>query len=166
MGDNFKIECPTGSGNEMTLWEVATELSKRLISLFERDDAGPAAGVRRDGEISDGSALWRFDSVSRVFPWGQWRGAWGEPSDGVDGAGGEADTAKRKRTAARFNRRLAARMKGCMTRSAGATGSAYSQTRASCGLLNRLHSLFIIQNNLREEWMQLLEAARGAMFVA
>ncbi len=39
-GDTFKIECPTGSGHEMTLWEVATELSKRLISLFAKDDAG------------------------------------------------------------------------------------------------------------------------------
>jgi hypothetical protein len=42
-GDNFKIECPTGSGNQMTLWEVATELSKRLISLFARDEKGRRA---------------------------------------------------------------------------------------------------------------------------
>lgn len=33
-GDTFKVECPTGSGIYMTLWEVATELSRRLISLF------------------------------------------------------------------------------------------------------------------------------------
>lgn len=31
---NFTIECPTGSGNMMTLWEVASEIEKRLISMF------------------------------------------------------------------------------------------------------------------------------------
>ena len=31
----FEVECPTGSGNMMTLWEVAAELERRLISLFE-----------------------------------------------------------------------------------------------------------------------------------
>lgn len=33
-GDTLKVECPTDSGKYMTLWEVATELSRRLISLF------------------------------------------------------------------------------------------------------------------------------------
>jgi hypothetical protein len=33
-GDDFMIECPTGSGNLMNLWDVATELSHRLIDLF------------------------------------------------------------------------------------------------------------------------------------
>ena len=33
-GDDFKIECPTGSGNFMTLKEVADELSRRLVKLF------------------------------------------------------------------------------------------------------------------------------------
>jgi hypothetical protein len=37
-GDSFQIECPTGSGNKMTLWQVASEISRRLISLFV---AGP-----------------------------------------------------------------------------------------------------------------------------
>ncbi len=40
LGDSFKIECPTGSGNEMTLAEVAIALSHRLVALFERDAAG------------------------------------------------------------------------------------------------------------------------------
>ena len=39
-GDDFKIECPTGSGNLMTLWEVAGVISKRLISLFTKDPQG------------------------------------------------------------------------------------------------------------------------------
>lgn len=39
-GDDFKVECPTGSGNFMTLREVADELSRRLGRLFLRDDQG------------------------------------------------------------------------------------------------------------------------------
>lgn len=36
-GDAFKIECPTGSGRLMTLFEVAEELGRRLSSIFLRD---------------------------------------------------------------------------------------------------------------------------------
>jgi hypothetical protein len=39
-GDNFKIECPTGSGREMNLYEVAREISERLIRIFLRDEQG------------------------------------------------------------------------------------------------------------------------------
>ncbi|MFB2897244.1 glucosidase [Aerosakkonemataceae cyanobacterium BLCC-F50] len=39
-GDNFQIECPTGSGNFMNLWEVASELSQRLTRIFETDSFG------------------------------------------------------------------------------------------------------------------------------
>ena len=37
---NFKVECPTGSGNMMTLWEVASELERRLINIFLFKDNG------------------------------------------------------------------------------------------------------------------------------
>jgi hypothetical protein len=36
----LKVECPTGSGKFMTLWEVAAELSRRLNRLFLRDSGG------------------------------------------------------------------------------------------------------------------------------
>ena len=39
-GDEFKVECPTGSGNRMTLFEVAKEISRRLASIFLRDEKG------------------------------------------------------------------------------------------------------------------------------
>jgi hypothetical protein len=39
-GDDFKAECPTGSGNYMTLYEVAKELAHRLSSIFLRDSTG------------------------------------------------------------------------------------------------------------------------------
>ncbi|MBW4563842.1 MAG: glucosidase [Mojavia pulchra JT2-VF2] len=34
LGDDFQVECPTGSGKMMTLWEVACELSQRLTRIF------------------------------------------------------------------------------------------------------------------------------------
>ena len=39
-GDTFTIECPTGSGRQMTLYQVASEISRRLVSTFLRDDSG------------------------------------------------------------------------------------------------------------------------------
>jgi Glycosyl hydrolase family 63 C-terminal domain len=39
-GDDFKVECPTGSGKYMTLYEVARELARRLSSIFLRDASG------------------------------------------------------------------------------------------------------------------------------
>jgi len=39
-GDNFKIECPTGSGNQMNLFEVAREIANRLTRIFLRDKSG------------------------------------------------------------------------------------------------------------------------------
>ena len=39
-GDDFKVECPTGSGVLMTLKEVATELSRRMSNLFLPDANG------------------------------------------------------------------------------------------------------------------------------
>jgi hypothetical protein len=39
-GDNFKIECPTGSGNQMNLFEVAREIANRLTRIFLRDNTG------------------------------------------------------------------------------------------------------------------------------
>ena len=40
LGNDFKVECPTGSGKYLTLWDVAGELSRRLSSLFMRDASG------------------------------------------------------------------------------------------------------------------------------
>jgi hypothetical protein len=39
-GDDFQVECPTGSGNLVSLWEVALELERRLISIFLSDESG------------------------------------------------------------------------------------------------------------------------------
>ncbi|GAA2207692.1 glucosidase [Nonomuraea monospora] len=39
-GDDFTVECPTGSGNRMTLFEVGRELAARLTRIFLRDQDG------------------------------------------------------------------------------------------------------------------------------
>ena len=39
-GDNFKIECPTGSGKLMNLFEVSKEITDRLTRIFIRDERG------------------------------------------------------------------------------------------------------------------------------
>jgi hypothetical protein len=39
-GDSFTVECPTGSGKRVTLFEVAYELGERLIRTFLRDSSG------------------------------------------------------------------------------------------------------------------------------
>jgi hypothetical protein len=39
-GDEFTVECPTGSGRWMTLYQVAEELERRLASIFLRDNKG------------------------------------------------------------------------------------------------------------------------------
>jgi len=40
LGDDYKVECPTGSGQMMTLWEVAGEISRRLTRIFLRGPDG------------------------------------------------------------------------------------------------------------------------------
>jgi hypothetical protein len=39
-GDEFKVQCPTGSGKYMTLFEVAEEIQRRLTGIFLRNEAG------------------------------------------------------------------------------------------------------------------------------
>lgn len=43
LGDDYRVECPAGSGREASLWEVSTDLSRRLAAIFRRD---PATGRR------------------------------------------------------------------------------------------------------------------------
>lgn len=39
-GDSLKVEFPTGSGEQYTLWEVSQLLASRLIDLFRVDASG------------------------------------------------------------------------------------------------------------------------------
>ncbi|HJZ97934.1 MAG TPA: hypothetical protein VKE70_15595 [Candidatus Solibacter sp.] len=53
-GDDFKVECPTGSGCYLTLWEVAAEISRRLTRIFLPDATG-----RRP--VNGGTRIYRDD---------------------------------------------------------------------------------------------------------
>jgi hypothetical protein len=57
-GDEFTVECPTDSGNPMTLWDVAAELSRRLTALFLPDAAGRRPVFGDDDRIAT-DPLWR-----------------------------------------------------------------------------------------------------------
>ena len=55
-GDDFKVECPTGSGQFATLDEIANDLSNRLIKLFLRDAQGERPFTRASGTSLGGVA--------------------------------------------------------------------------------------------------------------
>jgi hypothetical protein len=52
-GNQCKVECPIGSGNLMTLLEVAEEIARRLASLFLRDSSGRRAAHGDERPYSD-----------------------------------------------------------------------------------------------------------------
>jgi hypothetical protein len=57
-GDNFKIECPTGSGKLLNLFEVSKEISNRLTRIFLRDEHGRRP-VYGGTEKFQSDPLWR-----------------------------------------------------------------------------------------------------------
>jgi hypothetical protein len=57
-GDGFKVEFPTGSGQEMTLREIAIALSQRLVAIFEQDELGHRP-VYGDLSIFQSDPHWR-----------------------------------------------------------------------------------------------------------
>ena len=77
-GDDFKVECPTGSGIQMTLWEVATELSLRLINLFRRDGNGKRA-VFGENTLFQNDPLWNNFITFNEYFHGDNGGDWGHP---------------------------------------------------------------------------------------
>ena len=52
-GDDFKVECPTGSGQYMSLNGVANELSNRLIRIWLRDADNQRPFARASGNALD-----------------------------------------------------------------------------------------------------------------
>jgi hypothetical protein len=56
-GDSYRVECPTGSGRMLTLWEVACEISRRLTRIFLNDTEGrrPVFG---DVDLFQRDPLW------------------------------------------------------------------------------------------------------------
>lgn len=58
-GDDFKVECPTGSGTYLTLQEVSAFLARRLANIFARDEAGGRRAVFGTGEVMQNDPHWR-----------------------------------------------------------------------------------------------------------
>ena len=56
-GDEFKVECPVGSGRQMTLWEVACEISRRLAHIFLRRNGRRA--VNGNVSLFQNDPYWR-----------------------------------------------------------------------------------------------------------
>src|SRR3984893_11069223 len=54
-GDDFKVECPTGSGTFLNLNEIANDLSNRLIKLWLRGENGERAFARASGNVMNGA---------------------------------------------------------------------------------------------------------------
>src|SRR5579872_2113257 len=57
-GEDFKVQCPSGVGPECNLWEVAAEISRRLIRIFERDTDGRRA-VNGGVELFQNDPHWK-----------------------------------------------------------------------------------------------------------
>jgi len=54
LGEQFKVQCPTGSGQQADLWHVATDLSRRLIRIFLRDgDRRPVYGGQNKFQVGE-----------------------------------------------------------------------------------------------------------------
>ena len=85
-GDDYKVECPTGSGRMMTLDEVATEISHRLTRIFLDDGDGRRPVFGGVELFQTRSELARPDSVPRVLQRRHRRGGRCEPSDRMDRA--------------------------------------------------------------------------------
>jgi Glycosyl hydrolase family 63 C-terminal domain len=52
-GNDFKVECPTGSGIFLTIDEVATELSRRLSRIFLKNAAGERPVLRHQPQLQE-----------------------------------------------------------------------------------------------------------------
>jgi mannosylglycerate hydrolase MGH1-like protein len=57
-GDEFKVECPTGSGRQMNLYQVAEEIGRRLCKIFLRDENG-CRPVYGDTKVFQEDPHWR-----------------------------------------------------------------------------------------------------------
>ena len=94
-GDTFTVECPTGSGQFMTLAEVAGDLSRRLSRIFLRGPDGrrPVFGELR--HLPERSALARSHPLPRILSRRQRCGPRRQPSNRLDSARRQASSTER-----------------------------------------------------------------------
>ena len=96
LGDDYKVEFPTGSGTMLTLWEISQQLARRLIGLFRegtrRHAAVPAPGVG----TRERRALARPPALPRILQRRHRARTRGIASDRLDCARSQVDPASRR----------------------------------------------------------------------
>ena len=65
-GDDLTLECPTGSGRQMNLDEVADDLSRRLQKIFLRGESG-GRGESSGRPVYEGQAIFQNDPHWRDY---------------------------------------------------------------------------------------------------
>ena len=83
-GNDFTIECPTGSGQHMTLYEVAHEIGAAAGRDLPVGRERPPPGLWWRGEVPGRSALAGQSALLRVLPRRQRCRPGRQPSDGLD----------------------------------------------------------------------------------
>jgi hypothetical protein len=66
-GNDFRVECPTGSGKFLTLYEVAEELGRRLSRLFQKGVDGQRPVLKYHPKLAVDPQF--RDFVPRVLSW-------------------------------------------------------------------------------------------------
>ena len=101
-GDNFTIECPTGSGNWMNLFDVAKEIANRLTRIFLRDESGRRP-VYGGTEKFQTDPYWK-DCILfyEYFHGDNGAGLGGEPPDRLDRLDRQIDRSLRRLDGAQF----------------------------------------------------------------
>src|SRR5262249_42358652 len=74
-GDDFKVECPSGSGKFVTINEVASELSRRLSRLFLKGEDGQRPVLKYHPKLASDPHFKDYVLFHYFFP--------GEPGGGV-----------------------------------------------------------------------------------
>ena len=125
-GDDLKVECPTGSGQYMTLSEVARELERRLSSIFLPDASGARPVHRRRPAICDAIRTGRISccstSISTATPGAAWARAIRRDGRRSSCAVSRAGRARRRRGRQMSFRAVAANDRSCNERGASPIG--------------------------------------------
>jgi len=101
-GDEFRVECPAGSGQYVTLAEASDELARRLSLLFKRDDDGRRAVFGNDDKLQNDPHFKDYILFHEYFHGGNGRGVGASHQTGWTGlvANLIQDLAARKNTEA------------------------------------------------------------------